>query len=41
MADAIDHTLDFLLRQAMHAVLTQRRLAEAAEAEAGEPLSLF
>ena len=33
-------TFDFLLRQAMHAVLTQRRFAEAAEVEAGEPLSL-
>ena len=41
VADDLNRTLDFLLRQAMHAVLTHRRLAEAAEAEAGESLSLF
>ena len=39
MAEQEDHlTLDFLLRQAMHAVLTQRLFADA---EAGEPLSLL
>ena len=35
------HTLDFLLRQAMQAVLTHRRFAEAAEVELGDPLSLL
>ena len=30
--------MDFLLRQAMQAVLTHRRFAEAAEAEEGESL---
>lgn len=39
MAEQEDHlTLDFLLRQAMHAVLTHRLFADA---EAGEPLSLL